>query len=174
MPENWEEVAARKKRERFSRIPEEWRLPEDLLYSRSYLSIPSNSVPSILSPKEYSITNTHDATSLAKAIRERKLTAEEVAVAYCKRAAIAQQSVNCLTEIFFEDGIRRARWLDEEFKRTGRVVGPLHGVPVSLKDTFNFKGYDSSAGKSVHIQVTAQVHYSCCAWDYQSFNPTHP
>lgn len=146
MPENWEEVAARKQRERFSRIPEEWRLPEDLISSRSSLSNPSNSVPSILSPKEYLITNTHDATSLAAAIRERKLTAEEVAVAYCKRAAIAQQSVNCLTEIFFKDGIRRARWLDEEFKRTGRVVGPLHGVPVSLKDTFNFKGYDSSAG----------------------------
>jgi amidase len=51
-----------------------------------------------------------------------------------------------LTEIFFDDAIARAKWLDNEYKRTGEPIGPLHGVPVSLKDTFKVKGYDASIG----------------------------
>ena len=34
---------------------------------------------------------------------------------------------NCLTEIFIERGLARAAELDDYFKRTGKVVGPLHG-----------------------------------------------
>lgn len=47
----------------------------------------------------------------------------------------------------FDDAMRRARWLDEQYaKNGGKTVGPLHGVPVSLKDTFKVKGYDASVG----------------------------
>ncbi len=47
----------------------------------------------------------------------------------------------------FTDAIRRARWLDEQYVAKGRkTVGRLHGVPVSLKDTFKVKGYDASIG----------------------------
>lgn len=150
MPALWEEITAQKQSQLKSRIPKEWLLSPDLLSppnsSQSLLSIPVKAVPSILTPREFSLTSSHDATSLAQAIRERKLTAEEVAIAYCKRAAIAQQVCFCLTEIFFEEGIERAKWLDQEFRKTGKVVGPLHGVPVSMKDTFKIKGYDSSIG----------------------------
>lgn len=40
---------------------------------------------------------------------------------------------SCLTEIFFDEGIERAKWLDQQLQTTGKVVGPLHGLPVSLK-----------------------------------------
>jgi len=150
MSAKWEEIVAHKQSELQSRIPKAWLLPSNLLPPldppQSLLSIPSKAVPSILTPKEFSLTSSHDATSLAKAIRDRKLTAEEVAIAFCKRAAIAQQVCFCLTEIFFEQGIERAKWLDKELERTGKVVGPLHGVPVSLKDTFKVKGYDCTVG----------------------------
>lgn len=53
---------------------------------------------------------------------------------------------NCLTEICFNNAIDQARHLDE-FQRThGRLIGPLHGVPISLKDQFNIKGLDSTLG----------------------------
>jgi amidase len=64
-----------------------------------------------------------------------------------QRAAIAQQLTNCLTEIMFTEAMSRARWLDEQYAaRGGKPVGPLHGVPVSLKDTFRVSGYDASVG----------------------------
>ena len=100
----------------------------------------------IMSSKELEITEKYDATSLAEAVRSKSLTAEEITTAFCKRAAIAQQVCNCLTEIFFADAIFHAKYLDQEYKRTGKTLGPLHGVPVSLKDTFKVKGYDASIG----------------------------
>ena len=39
-----------------------------------------------------------------------------------------------------------AKYLDQEYKTTGKTLGPLHGVPISLKDTFKVKGYDTSIG----------------------------
>lgn len=46
----------------------------------------------------------------------------------------------------FDEGIAQARKLDEHFARTGQVVGPLHGLPISLKDNFNVRGKPSSVG----------------------------
>lgn len=34
---------------------------------------------------------------------------------------------------FYEDGLRQAEELDKSFKATGKLKGPLHGVPVALK-----------------------------------------
>jgi Asp-tRNA(Asn)/Glu-tRNA(Gln) amidotransferase A subunit family amidase len=41
--------------------------------------------------------------------------------------------VNCLTDWFFEDGLRQAREIDEALAKGGKLKGPLHGVPVALK-----------------------------------------
>ncbi|TVY85059.1 putative amidase [Lachnellula suecica] len=138
-------IARRKQAERESRIPSEWRLSSPPSSNTlDVRSIPRTS--GILSSKELEITGNYDATSLAQAIGSGSLTAEQVTIAFCKRAAIAQQVCNCLTEIFFGDAIARAKYLDREYKKTGRVVGPLHGVPISLKDMFKVKGYDTSIG----------------------------
>lgn len=63
-----------------------------------------------------------------------------------KRAAIAHQLTNCLTEIFFSEALSRAAQLDAHLASGKPPLGPLHGVPVSLKDTFKVKGYDTSIG----------------------------
>lgn len=44
--------------------------------------------------------------------------------------------------------MQRARKLDDHLQRTGTPVGPLHGLPVSVKDCFNVQGVDSSIGLS--------------------------
>lgn len=46
----------------------------------------------------------------------------------------------------FSEAIAAAKALDEEFAKTGKVVGPLHGVPISLKDNINIKGVPSTLG----------------------------
>jgi hypothetical protein len=53
---------------------------------------------------------------------------------------------NCLTEIFIDRALERAAWLDEQLKSTGKVVGPLHGLPVSLKDQIRIKGLETVMG----------------------------
>jgi amidase len=63
-----------------------------------------------------------------------------------QRAAIAHQLTNCLTEVFFDDALKRAAELDAHLDAKKPPLGPLHGVPVSLKDTFKIRGYDTSIG----------------------------
>ena len=46
----------------------------------------------------------------------------------------------------FEEALDRASALDKHFKETGQTVGPLHGLPISLKDSFNVKGVQSLIG----------------------------
>lgn len=37
--------------------------------------------------------------------------------------------------VLFEDALERAKELDEYFATTGKLKGPLHGIPMSLKDS---------------------------------------
>ncbi|EWC44431.1 hypothetical protein DRE_06799 [Drechslerella stenobrocha 248] len=138
-------IARRKRAEQLSRIPVEWQLKQLPAESVSDVrGIPRES--GILSAREIEITETFDAIDLAAKIRSRTYSCYEVAVAFCKRAAIAQQLLSCLTEIFFDKALERAKELDKHLERHGLPLGPLHGVPVSLKDTENVPGYDTSCG----------------------------
>jgi len=47
--------------------------------------------------------------------------------------------LNCALEFFPEVALARAKELDEIFQNTGKPVGPLHGLPISLKDQFRIK-----------------------------------
>ncbi|KAF2714864.1 acetamidase [Pleomassaria siparia CBS 279.74] len=141
----WQLIVSRKKDEQRARIPSKWLLKSlparDVI---SYVDIPRKC--GVLSIEELHITEEYDATSLAEAIRNMKLKSVDVVTAFCKRAAVAHQLTNCLTEILFEDALSRAAELDAHLASGKPPLGPLHGVPVSLKDTFKIKGYDASIG----------------------------
>lgn len=47
-----------------------------------------------------------------------------------------------------ERALARAREVDEHLQRTGQVIGPLHGLPISLKDQFCMKGLETIMGQS--------------------------
>ena len=48
--------------------------------------------------------------------------------------------------MLFEDALDQARKLDAEYRATQKIKGPLHGIPVTLKDQFNIKGVDTTLG----------------------------
>lgn len=54
--------------------------------------------------------------------------------------------VNCLHEIFFEAALADAKELDAYYAEHKRTKGPLHGVPVSLKDQFHVKDVETTMG----------------------------
>ena len=140
----WQEVAGKKRRDReviLNQFPH-WRM-------KNVVPPECKNVSGILFdellPWEVEIVR-RDASDILDAIRGRHFTCLQVTQAYCHAAVIAQELTNCLTEIFFYDAIQRAKELDEYMERTGKPYGPLHGLPVSVKDHIMIKGKDTSTG----------------------------
>lgn len=145
LPEKWQIVSWQKRDQQYARIPKEWMLSSSPSPdARTYVDIPRKC--GVLSVEEIRITEEYDATGLAEAIKKRELKSVDVVRAFSKRAAIAHQLTNCLTEILFSEALIRAAELDSHIASGKPPIGPLHGVPVSLKDTFKIKGHDASIG----------------------------
>ncbi|EXJ73118.1 uncharacterized protein A1O5_04267 [Cladophialophora psammophila CBS 110553] len=148
-------VAAEKQLERQSKIPKEWLLPSDQYLGATNV-MPMPPTCGILSDIECQITSDYDATALLEKLKDGVWSAEQVTVAFCKRAAIAQQLTNCLTEIFFDTAIERARALDRERQENPeKPLRPFHGLPISLKDSFQVAGYDTSTGLACFVNEPA-------------------
>lgn len=145
---SWQEIQAAKCTERDARIPAEWKLkPEDFPPAGTRDLRPVATSCGILTPEELEITGpTQDATSLIASIAAGTYSSTQVVTAFCKRAAIGQQLCNNLTELMFSDALEKAKKLDEHYQTTGKVIGPLHGLPMTFKECFHFKGYDSTNG----------------------------
>ncbi|PWY84102.1 general amidase [Aspergillus eucalypticola CBS 122712] len=160
MPD-YHSIAARKQQHLESLIPPEWRLaasqiPAGMLSVADSVTNPSYSesinvvdIPrtcGLLTPHELHITEDYDIRSLLTELHSKRLTAEEVTRAFCKRAAIAQQLSRCLSEPLFTQALARARTLDAHLRTTNTPIGPLHGLPISVKDTFHITGVDATNG----------------------------
>lgn len=138
----WETRAAEKKTRIDASIPDEWRIETP----QSGVSVMSCAKESgILSADELAITES-SATDIVKGIAAGDLTSVAVTTAFCKRAALAHQLVNCALEFFPEMALARAKELDEYYAQNKKTVGPLHGLPISLKDQFRIKGLETTMG----------------------------
>ena len=93
-----------------------------------------------------------DATGLAEEIAKGKYSALEVTEAYLKSAAVAHAATNCLVWFDPEGARAQAKALDEEFNRTGSTVGPLHGVPMSIKGKYCVPEDNSLTGDMVQVK----------------------
>lgn len=132
-------IAARVQQRVLDSIPQQWRITRDLKahdQSNSLALIPNYG---ILSQRQLEITSL-TASEVLRRIQGGQLKAAEVAEAFCARAAIAHQLVNCLTDFFPEEAIEKAKALDDEYSKTGKPVGPLHGMPMAVKDIMHVKG----------------------------------
>ncbi|KAF5017249.1 hypothetical protein F66182_10843 [Fusarium sp. NRRL 66182] len=152
---NWKLLAAQHRQKQRGAIPSEWLLSESQLHdlrgaggTNEGKLIASRAVQrsGLLSAKELEITENFTASELLAKLSRQEVTSEEVVRAFSKRAGLAQQLTCCLTEIMFNEGLERARELDQHLQSTGKVAGPLHGLPISLKDSNVVKGHYATVG----------------------------
>ncbi len=84
------------------------------------------------------------AATLARRIRDKEVSAEEVVSAHLERIAAVNPRLNAVVQLA-GDALDQARAADAVLRR-GEVRGPLHGVPFTVKDIFDAAGIISAAG----------------------------
>lgn len=63
------------------------------------------------------------------------------------------KQTNCVTEVLFKEALDRANHLDHYLNTHGSVVGPLHGLPISLKDNFMITPHPTSNGMAAYANL---------------------
>jgi AtzE family amidohydrolase len=89
-----------------------------------------------------------DASSIAKAVGDRKISALEVTRAAIARSKDEGAALNCFTEIFEQTALEEARQVDARIAR-GEDTGALAGVPVAVKNLFDVAGVVTLAGSRI-------------------------
>ena len=104
------------------------------------------------------MSDLHDlsTTEAARRIRAGALSPVDLVSACLARVDALEPRVHAWVELDREGALRTARERAEEARR-GRFVGPLHGVPVALKDIFDAAGLRTRAGAAAFYDRMAEA-----------------
>ncbi len=94
------------------------------------------------------------ATQMASLLARGDVSSVDLARAHLDRILAIDGSVRAFTAVLREQALSDAAALDHE-RRAGRVRGPLHGLPVSIKENIEIAGHASTLGTSQRIEKRA-------------------
>ena len=131
------------------------------------------------------------AVELARRIRRKDISAVELLQAHLDRTARLNPQLNAVVVDMAEAALQRARAADAALAR-GDCWGPLHGVPVTVKEAFDVEGTPTTWGfedqrhniasrNAVAVQryldagaiVHGKTNVPVALADWQSFNPVY-
>ncbi len=85
------------------------------------------------------------AKSIAKAIENKVVSAVEVVEAHLRRIDEVNPKLNAVVQLCADRALDEAREADAALAR-GDLKGPLHGVPITIKDSLDTEGVVTTAG----------------------------
>ncbi len=95
-----------------------------------------------------------DAVALAADIRDGRTTAREAVESCIERIEVLNGSINAVVYVEAGNARREADRRDRE-GRAGRRLGPLHGVPVTVKECFDWAGRPTTWGDPARAGLCA-------------------
>ena len=130
------------------------------------------------------------ATEITKLIRDKKLSCEEIVVEFLGQIKEYNTAINAISDLrSHEDIISEAR-VKDQLLSDGIILGPLHGLPMTVKDGFHVTGLISSNGnpklksnvaktdaelvdrlKRAGAIIIGKTNLALYALDWQSTNP---
>jgi amidase len=90
------------------------------------------------------------AVDMVEAIRTRKLSARELMQAHLKQISAVNGKVNAMVTLVAEDQLMAQAAAADEALAHGQWLGPLHGLPVAVKDLHETAGIRTTYGSPLH------------------------
>ena len=90
-----------------------------------------------------------DLSTVARLIRERVLSAEQVTQAQLRRIDRLDPKLHAYARVTSELALSQARAADQR-QAQGQTLGPLHGVPIAVKDLCWTAGIPTAAGMQIY------------------------
>ena len=130
------------------------------------------------------------ATEITKLIRERQVSSETVTRRFLEHIKKHNAVINAISDIRNHNEIIEEAKSKDQLLEEGIVLGPLHGLPITVKDGFNVTGLISSNGnpklksnvafedaelvtrlKEAGAIIIGKTNLALYALDWQSTNP---
>ena len=105
-------------------------------------------ISEVSSVKEADAICYKDATELASLIRTKQLSSREIVQAHLNRIEAINPKVNAIVTLLAEDALKGADAADKAVKN-GVELGPLHGVPFTIKDAIDTAGVLTQRGSKI-------------------------
>ena len=131
------------------------------------------------------------ANDLAKKIQNKEFSSVELTQLYIDRIEKYDDDVNAVVVRLFEQGLADAHNADA-FLARGRSLGPLHGVPMTMKESYNIAdtpttwgikafsdnvfaedGVSAKRFRSVGAHFIGKTNVPVSLGDFQSYNPIY-
>src|SRR5687767_12643856 len=87
-------------------------------------------------------------TDLSRSIAARELSSAELVSATLARLERLEGKLNAFITVLREQALALAKKADQDIAR-GHYRGPLHGVPVTIKDMFETAGVRTTGGSKI-------------------------
>jgi amidase len=97
------------------------------------------------------------ATDAAQAVRRKEISSRELTEMLLARIDSVNPALNAVVELRREAALQEAAAADEATARSD-VAGPLHGVPMTIKDSFNVSGLHTTWGNPAFKDFVADSH----------------
>lgn len=84
-------------------------------------------------------------TELARELARGSFSSVEITVSYLERIGALDARLHAFVDVYRDSALAAAREADRD-RRAGRIRGPLHGLPIALKDLIHVRGRITTAG----------------------------
>ena len=96
------------------------------------------------------------ALEIAAAIRNRETTSREVLDAIIERVDAVNGQLNAIVALLDDEALKEAEAADRAVL-DGAELGPLHGVPITVKENIDVAGWPTTQGVPALAEATAPV-----------------
>lgn len=95
------------------------------------------------------------AQQLARELAQGRLSSVDVTTAFLDKIQSNNPKLNAFIDVFDKEAVQAAEAADK-LRRAGYSAGPLHGMPIALKDLINIEGKVTTGGSAAWRDRKAQ------------------